>query len=57
LLKQALAVEQKAGVKVRIIVENNYSGPWSSLPAREIQKLEKREQELYQEFRQFVDIN
>ncbi|WP_413172510.1 DUF655 domain-containing protein [Anabaena azotica] len=56
-IAQALAVKQKAGVKVRIILENNYSRPWSSLSAAEVQKLEKREQERYQEFRKFVDLN
>ncbi|MGM3306082.1 DUF655 domain-containing protein [Anabaena sp. WFMT] len=56
-IAQALAEKQKAGVKVRIILENNYSRPWSSLTANEVQKLEKREQERYNEFRKFVDIN
>ncbi|MBK1988626.1 DUF655 domain-containing protein [Sphaerospermopsis aphanizomenoides BCCUSP55] len=56
-IAQALAAKQKAGVKVRIILENNYSRPWSSLSATEVQKLEQREQERYQEFRKFVDIN
>ncbi|MEA5550094.1 DUF655 domain-containing protein [Anabaena cylindrica UHCC 0172] len=56
-IAQALAEKQKSGVKVRIILENNYSRPWSSLTATEVQKLEKREQERYQEFRKFADIN
>ncbi|MHC5775693.1 DUF655 domain-containing protein [Nostoc sp.] len=54
---QALVDRQKAGVKVRIILENIYSRPWSSLTSTEVSKLDKREQERYQEFRQFIDIN
>ncbi len=54
---QALVDKQKAGVKVRIILENTYSRPWSSLTSAEVGKLDKREQERYNEFRQFIDIN
>ncbi|MEH2407733.1 DUF655 domain-containing protein [Nostoc sp.] len=54
---QALVDRQKAGVKVRIILENTYSRPWSSLTSTEVGKLDKREQERYHEFRQFIDIN
>ncbi|MTJ48101.1 DUF655 domain-containing protein [Dolichospermum sp. UHCC 0259] len=54
---QILAAKQKSGIKVRLILENNYSRPWSSFNAAEIAKLGKREQQRYQEFRKFVDIN
>jgi competence ComEA-like helix-hairpin-helix protein len=54
---QALVDRQKAGVKVRLILENTYSRPWSSLSPDEVSQLEKREQERYQEFRKFVDLN
>ncbi|AFZ28091.1 phosphatidylserine/phosphatidylglycerophosphate/cardiolipin synthase [Cylindrospermum stagnale PCC 7417] len=54
---QALVDRQKAGVKVRLILENTYTRPWSNFTAAEVGKLEKREQERYQEFRQFIDIN
>lgn len=54
---QVLAAKQKAGVKVRLILESDYSRPWSSFTSTEIAKLEKREQERYNEFRKFVDIN
>ncbi|MEH2435281.1 MAG: phospholipase D-like domain-containing protein [Nostoc sp.] len=54
---QALVDRQKAGVKVRIILENTYSRPWSSLTSTEVGKLDKREQEHYNEFRKFIDIN
>ncbi|MEH1839678.1 MAG: DUF655 domain-containing protein [Nostoc sp.] len=54
---QALVDRQKAGVRVRIILENIYSRPWSSLTSAEVGKLDKREQERYNEFRKFIDIN
>ncbi|MBN3888900.1 MAG: DUF655 domain-containing protein [Nostoc sp. JL31] len=54
---QALVDRQKAGVKVRIILENIYSRPWSSLTSAEVGKLDKREQERYNEFRKFIDLN
>jgi phosphatidylserine/phosphatidylglycerophosphate/cardiolipin synthase-like enzyme len=54
---EILAEKQKSGVKVRLILESNYSRAWSSLTAAEIAKLGKREQQRYQEFRKFVDIN
>jgi phosphatidylserine/phosphatidylglycerophosphate/cardiolipin synthase-like enzyme len=54
---QILAQKQKDGVKIRLILESNYSRTWSSFTAAEITKLGKKEQERYQEFRKFVDIN
>jgi competence ComEA-like helix-hairpin-helix protein len=54
---EALVNRQKAGVKVRIILENTYSRPWSNLTSAEVSKLDKREQERYNEFRKFIDIN
>ncbi len=54
---QALVDRQKAGVKVRLILENTYSRPWSTLTSAEVGKLDKREQERYNEFRKFIDIN
>ncbi|MEA5514349.1 DUF655 domain-containing protein [Nodularia sp. UHCC 0506] len=56
-IAQALVERQKAGVKVRVILENNYSHPWSSLTPAEIQKFTPREQARYQEFFNFVDLN
>ncbi|MEB3149365.1 MAG: phospholipase D-like domain-containing protein [Sphaerospermopsis sp.] len=56
-IAQALAEKQKSGVKVRLILENNYSRPWSSLTDAEVQKLEPREKARYNELRKFVDIN
>ncbi|MDF5710633.1 MAG: phospholipase D-like domain-containing protein [Nostoc sp. S4] len=54
---QALVDRQKAGIKVRLILENTYSRPWSSFTPNEISKLAQRERQRYQEFRQFLDVN
>lgn len=56
-IAQALVERQKAGVKVRVILENNYSRPWSKFTADEIAKLPPREQERYKEYRRLVDQN
>ena len=51
---QALAERQQAGVKVRVILENNYSRPWSE---RTQSELDQREQLRYREFLTLVDRN
>ena len=56
-IAQALADRKKAGVNVRVILENNYSRPFSSLTAAEVEKLPERERSRYLEFRQLVDRN
>ncbi|HLO87660.1 MAG TPA: DUF655 domain-containing protein [Nostocaceae cyanobacterium] len=56
-IAQALAKKRQAGVKVRLILENTYSRPWSNLTSAELSKLNPREKQRYQEFRQFVDLN
>jgi phosphatidylserine/phosphatidylglycerophosphate/cardiolipin synthase-like enzyme len=56
-IAQALAARSQAGVKVRIILEHNYSRPLSELTAAEIEQLTPREQEHYQEFQKLVDID
>ncbi|MFB2879306.1 DUF655 domain-containing protein [Floridanema aerugineum] len=56
-IAQALVERQKAGVKVRVILENNYSRPWGKFTADEIAKLPPREQDRYKEYRQLVDEN
>jgi phosphatidylserine/phosphatidylglycerophosphate/cardiolipin synthase-like enzyme len=56
-IAQTLAEKHKAGVKIRLILESNYSRPWSSFSSTEIAKLKKREQERYNEFQKFVDSN
>jgi phosphatidylserine/phosphatidylglycerophosphate/cardiolipin synthase-like enzyme len=53
----ALAKRQQAGVKTRIILENNYSKSWSELTPTEIGQLSAREQGRYQEFFKLVDAD
>lgn len=57
LIAQALAERQRAGVKVRVILENTYSRPWSSLTAAEVAKLPERERDRYQEFAKLADAD
>ncbi len=54
---QALVNKHQAGVKVRLILENTYNRPWSSLTASEISQLKDRERKKYDEFKNFADIN
>ncbi|OLP20422.1 competence protein ComE [Leptolyngbya sp. 'hensonii'] len=54
---QALADRHRAGVRVRVILENTYSRPWSSLSNQEIARLDPRDRGRYQEFRRLVDRN
>jgi phosphatidylserine/phosphatidylglycerophosphate/cardiolipin synthase-like enzyme len=56
-IAQALAAKSQAGIKVRVILEHNYSRPLSELTAAEVEGLTTREQEHYQEFQKLVDID
>jgi phosphatidylserine/phosphatidylglycerophosphate/cardiolipin synthase-like enzyme len=56
-IAQALAAKAQAGVKVRVILENNYSRPLSELTAAEVAALNPRQREHHQEFQQLVDID
>jgi phosphatidylserine/phosphatidylglycerophosphate/cardiolipin synthase-like enzyme len=57
LIAQALRDRHQAGVKVRVVLENTYSRPWSSFTPEEVARLSSREQDRYREFVQLVDIN
>jgi competence ComEA-like helix-hairpin-helix protein len=57
LVATALVKKQQAGVKIRVILENNYSRAWSDFTPQELGKLAVREQQRYQDFHKFVDIN
>jgi phosphatidylserine/phosphatidylglycerophosphate/cardiolipin synthase-like enzyme len=54
---QALAERKRAGVAVRVIVENTYSRPMSSVTPQELAGMESRDRQKYQEFVQLVDQN
>lgn len=56
-IAQVLAERHKAGVKVRVILENSYNQPWSSLTAAQVAKLPERERDRYHEFVKFADTN
>ncbi|WP_017306026.1 phospholipase D-like domain-containing protein [Spirulina subsalsa] len=56
-LAQALAQRHQAGVRVRVILENLYSRPWSSYSAAEVEQLDERQQNRYREFMALVDQN
>ncbi|MBD1882019.1 helix-hairpin-helix domain-containing protein [Coleofasciculus sp. FACHB-T130] len=56
-IAQALVDRKKAGVKVRVILENTYSRPLSAIASAELAKLPQREQQRYQEFLKLVDRN
>ncbi len=53
----ALAKRQQAGIKVRVVLENNYSTSWSTWTAADVAKLSDRERSRYQEFVKLVDID
>lgn len=53
----ALVDRQRAGVTVRVILENTYSRPWSELSPTEVAGLDERERNRYREFFTLVDQN
>jgi phosphatidylserine/phosphatidylglycerophosphate/cardiolipin synthase-like enzyme len=56
-IAQALATKAQAGIKIRIILEHNYSRPLSELTSTDVENLTAREREHYQEFQKLVDID
>lgn len=56
-IAQALRDKYRSGVPVRVILENQYSTPWSQVSPQEIAALDERQQEDYIDFKQFVDVN
>ena len=54
LLAQALSQQAKAGVRVRVILENNYAKPWSE---RNPETLKERDRSKYDEFLALADQN
>ncbi|HEY9748651.1 MAG TPA: phospholipase D-like domain-containing protein [Allocoleopsis sp.] len=56
-IAQALIERHKAGVKVRVILENTYSQPWSAITEAELAKLPERERDRYQEYQKLADQN
>lgn len=53
----ALVERYKAGVKVRVILESNYSTPGSEIDENKLDKLTERERDRYAEYRRLLDVN
>jgi comEA protein len=54
-IAQALSDRVQAGVKVRVILENTYSRPFSSFTPAEIEKLVERERDRVNDSRKLID--
>jgi competence ComEA-like helix-hairpin-helix protein len=57
LIAQALRDRHRAGVRVRVAIENTYSRPWSSITPTEVQKMDARMQGRYRENIRLIDRN
>ncbi len=57
LVAQALAQSYRSGVKIRVILDNNYSRSLSSLSTQQIKQLKQRDRQKYNQFFQLVDLN
>jgi competence ComEA-like helix-hairpin-helix protein len=53
----ALIARHQAGVKVRVILENTYSRPFSRWTTAEIEKMPERERDRLKESRRLIDLN
>lgn len=56
-IAHALVAKQQEGVEVRVIVENDYRQPWSTLSQTAISDLAERDRHKYDEFLQLADTN
>lgn len=54
---QALRDKQASGVRVRVILENQYSTPPSQLTPQQISQMDERDRADYQEFLYFADMD
>jgi phosphatidylserine/phosphatidylglycerophosphate/cardiolipin synthase-like enzyme len=57
LVAQALANKHHDGVTVRVIIDNDYSRSLTELSAAEINQLDQRDRQKYEELVQLVDVN
>ncbi|WP_017326005.1 phospholipase D-like domain-containing protein [Synechococcus sp. PCC 7336] len=53
----ALAERQRAGVEVRLILENTYTRTWQALTPAEVAGLDDRDRDKYREYWQLVDLD
>ncbi len=56
-IAKALVEKKQAGIPVRVILENTYNRPWSSITPRELIQLTERDKGKYREFFAFTDLN
>jgi competence ComEA-like helix-hairpin-helix protein len=57
LIAEALRDRAAAGVRVRLVLENTYSRPQSSISAAEVQQMDAHQQERYRQNLQLIDRN
>lgn len=57
LIAKALGDRAAAGVRVRLVLENTYSRPLSSIPAAEVQQMDAHQQERYRQNIRLIDRN
>jgi hypothetical protein len=57
LVAQVLAKKHQDGVAMRVIVDNDYSRSFIGLSAVEINQLDQRDLQKYEELVQLVDVN
>lgn len=56
-IAQAIADRHRAGVQVRVILENHYSRPWSDYTAAEVRQFDDRQQSRYNDGVAIIDAN
>ena len=56
-IAQALADRARAGVKISVILENQYSTPYSSFTPAQISALPKRDRQRYDDNKAIMDVN
>ena len=54
---QALVERQKAGVRVRLITDNDYVKPWGTLSIDEVADLDPDDQDLWAEYDDLIDVD
>lgn len=54
-IARALARQHQAGVRVRVILENIYNRPWSQFTSTEVEALDERNSDRYQDFFALAD--
>ncbi len=57
LLAQALVERKKAGVNVRVVMENTYTRSWAAYSQSELAGLDSRMRERYEDWKKLVDTN